>query len=168
MHCAGNALWIVVECAGGCCVLLRTAYTASGSPKVLKTLLAGDSIKVRIKAPAGIFTVNFQILKSTQVLFRCTTAFTPSKSLYIPFWPKDIIIANKKSSVIPQGEVHITQTGARSGLQYISLDKPSAGSLLYFQNLTALNEYCEVTKTTLADSVGGEWPELGFSLPPSK
>jgi len=64
--------------------------------------------------------------------------------------------------------VHITQAGTRSGLQYISLDKPSAGSLLYFQNLTALNEYCEITKTSLADSVGGKWPELGFALPPSK
>ncbi len=168
IHCGDNALWVIVECAGECCVLLRIAYTPAGNLQVLKTTIAGDDINIHVKAPIGIFTIDFKILESTQLLFRCTTAFTPSKSLYIPFWPRDVIITNKKSSVIPQGEAHITQTGTRSGLQYISLDKPSAGSLLYFQNLTALNEYCQVTKTSLGDSVGGEWPELGFALPPSK
>lgn len=81
---------------------------------------------------------------------------------------RPFITNRKKSSVIPQGEVLIGQTGTRSGLQYISLNKPSAGSVLYFQNLTALNEYCEVTGTSLADTVGGKWPELGFALPPCK
>lgn len=39
--------------------------------------------------------------------------------------------------------------------------------MFYFQNLTALNDYCEQTKTTAAESVGGEWPEIGFRLPPA-
>jgi len=36
---------------------------------------------------------------------------------------------------------------------------------LYFQNLTSLNDYAKQTETSLTDTVGGEWPELGFSLP---
>jgi hypothetical protein len=38
---------------------------------------------------------------------------------------------------------------------------------MYFQNLTALNEYAETTKTSLKELVGGNWPELGLSLPPA-
>ncbi|HVX28525.1 MAG TPA: hypothetical protein VHB70_19405 [Parafilimonas sp.] len=168
VHCTDDTVWVVTACAGGNCVLLRTAYTATGKLQVLKTILTGDGAELRVKAPDGIFTVHLRILESTGMLLRCTTVFTPLRSLYIAFWPRDLITGNKRSSVIPQGEVHITQTGTRSGLQYISLDKPSAGSLLYFQNLTALNEYCRATKTSLADSVGGAWPEMGFALPPSK
>ena len=33
------------------------------------------------------------------------------------------------------------------------------------QNLTALNDYAEQTKTSLQEVVGGNWPELGLSLP---
>lgn len=37
--------------------------------------------------------------------------------------------------------------------------------MLYFQNFTALNAYFKATGTTPIDTVGGEWPELGFKLP---
>lgn len=36
---------------------------------------------------------------------------------------------------------------------------------MYFQNLTALNDYFEQTETSGAELVRGEWPELGLALP---
>jgi hypothetical protein len=38
--------------------------------------------------------------------------------------------------------------------------------VLYFQNLTAMNDYFIATKTTPDGAVGGLWPELGY-LPPT-
>jgi hypothetical protein len=32
-------------------------------------------------------------------------------------------------------------------------------TVLYFQNLTSLNDYAKQTEGSLADTVGGEWPE---------
>jgi hypothetical protein len=38
---------------------------------------------------------------------------------------------------------------------------------MYFQNITALNDYFEQTETSGAELVRGEWPELGLALPPA-
>lgn len=64
-----------------------------------------------------------------------------------------------------EGKIHASQWGTRSGFIYMTLPAPNALSIFYLQNLTALNDYCQQTQTSLADSVGGNWPELGFSLP---
>ncbi len=167
VRCAANALFVVVECKNACCVLLRSAYTPNGNLEVINTSSLDDGIEVQLKSLYGVFNIKVRMLKSEQLLFRSTTSFIPSEALYLPFWPRDLIITNKRSSITQQGEIHITQTGARSALQYITLDKPVAGSLLYFQNLTALNQYAGLTETSLAHSVGGTWPEVGFALPSS-
>src|ERR1044072_27754 len=77
-----DTLWVITECGGAICVLLRSAYTATGNLQVLKTLPNDDGIQVHVKAPIGGFSVDFKFLESIQLLFRCTTTFTPSKSLY--------------------------------------------------------------------------------------
>jgi len=45
---------------------------------------------------------------------------------------------------------------------------PVAGLCFTCKTLTALNEYANQTHTALSDTVVGEWPELGFSLPPTE
>ena len=50
----------------------------------------------------------------------------------------------------------------------MSHSRPKSATLLYVQNLTALSDYCDQTETSAGDTVGGAWPELGFSLPPAK
>ncbi len=65
----------------------------------------------------------------------------------------------------PEGVIYTKQVGPRSGMVYFSLSKPRAGTVMYFQNLTALNDYAEQTNTSLQEVVGGNWPELGLSLP---
>src|SRR5690606_25511356 len=64
--------------------------------------------------------------------------------------------------------VHVKQVGTRSGALYVSIDSPKAGAIMYFQDLTSLAAYNQETKTSAAETVGGIWPEIGFSLPPTK
>jgi hypothetical protein len=45
------------------------------------------------------------------------------------------------------------------------MTKPMTGSVFYFQNLTAMSEYCDATETSLSETVGGQWPEIGFEFP---
>ena len=61
----------------------------------------------------------------------------------------------------------VSQVGTRSGQLYFKLTQPKAGSVLYLQNLTALADYNQQTETSAGDTVGGEWPEIGFALPPT-
>ncbi len=67
----------------------------------------------------------------------------------------------------PEGVIYTKQVGPRTGMVYFSLSKPAAGTVMYFQNLTSLNAYAEKTQTSLMEVVGGNWPELGLSLPPA-
>jgi hypothetical protein len=55
--------------------------------------------------------------------------------------------------------------GTRSGQLFFRQGK--AGSVFYLQNLTALADYNQQTETSAAETVGGEWPEIGFALPPT-
>src|SRR5690606_34857295 len=52
--------------------------------------------------------------------------------------------------------------GTRLGQLYFSMTRPQNRSVFCFQNLTCLSPYCVACGTTLADSVGDDWPELGF------
>ena len=62
----------------------------------------------------------------------------------------------------------MAQVGTRSGLLFFSITRPAATTVMYFQNLSSLNRYCEQTKCSSAEVVGGQWPEIGFSLPATK
>ncbi|HEX5322460.1 MAG TPA: hypothetical protein VFW40_01650 [Capsulimonadaceae bacterium] len=57
------------------------------------------------------------------------------------------------------------QRGLNSGLVYFTLDEPAFGSLLYFQDLTALNDYFRATGSSPDGCVGGQWPDLGYQPP---
>jgi hypothetical protein len=51
------------------------------------------------------------------------------------------------------------------GLVYLRDRRAGFGDVLYFQNLTAMNDYYRATKTKPDGAVGGDWPELGYLLP---
>lgn len=99
-------------------------------------------------------------------LIHYQTIIEPHKPLVIPFWPRDMVITGPDGqSQEIAGSVLASQVGTRSGLQYIALDRPRSGALLYFQNLTSLNDYARLTETSLGNRISGSWPELGFALP---
>lgn len=169
IHHINNALWITVTCPKGCRVVIRAAYAPTDHLKATRFDVNDGGATVKLKTSIGLYEVNLHFPEPDKPLIRYTTTLTPADPLVIPFWPRDMVITGKDGeNGYTEGRVHITQEGTRTGLQFISLDKPKSGTLLYLQTLTALNDYCQATETSLSGVVGGQWPELGFALPPTK
>lgn len=63
------------------------------------------------------------------------------------------------------GSVEASQRGLNVAMVYLKCDRPEFGNVLYFQNLTSLNPYFQMTGTRPDEIVGGLWPELGMQLP---
>jgi hypothetical protein len=76
-------------------------------------------------------------------------------------------IDDENNPLTTKGAVLAAQRGSAAGLLYFTVTEPHVGSVLYFQNLTALNDYCEQTHTTPNTVVGKSWPGLGFTIPPT-
>ncbi|KIQ25245.1 hypothetical protein RT99_01115 [Flavobacterium sp. MEB061] len=159
----GDSLWIVVLMPENGKIAFRAAFAMNSCFEVTNLFDDEDttvfildsrlgSYEVRINFPAGVL--------------HYTTTFTAKTALMIPFWPRDIIPLTQSGSLEnTSGNIHMAQFGSRSGLLFASITKPQTGSFFYFQNLTSLSEYCEVTKTESKNTVGGTWPEIGFQLP---
>lgn len=98
--------------------------------------------------------------------FRMTVRLTPKTRTLVPFMPRDLYPLGKSGNPLAAtGQVEAIQRGLNSGVLYLHFDKPDFGTVLYFQNLTAMNDYFCQTKTKPECAVGGAWPELGYLLP---
>lgn len=164
-----NTLCFKITCPKGARVIIRAAYAPVGELVIKQIDQTNSGLVISLTADIGTYLVTLQFPDKEKSLVRYTTTLKPTQALNIPYWPRDIVLLNKAGKdTDPEGKVHINQEGTRSGLQYVVFDKPGAGAFLYLQNLTALNNYCETTLTSLANTVKAEWPELGFALPASK
>jgi len=167
--CAGHdSIWAIVRRRGKGGVALRIAHCWGGCTKVTKKRpKAGELLRLDVESAAGTQTV---VLRSDDLalpLLRTTTTLTPRVPLLIPFYPRDLYpLGEGDDPLAAVGQVEAAQRGLNSGLCYFHVDQPAFGSVLYFQNLTALNGYFAATGTTPDGAVGGQWPELGY-LPPS-
>jgi hypothetical protein len=163
-----NAFWLGVSCPKGTQVILRPAYAPNDQLTLGTMTRHQDGLTINLNAGIGHYQVRLQFPDFEKPIIRYTTTFTARDPLLIPFWPRDMFItAPVERDTEPKGTVLVSQVGTRSGLQYVTLDEPKSGALLYFQNLTALNDYAQATEASLGNVVGGSWPELGLALPPT-
>lgn len=165
----GGSIWIVADLPNGGSAGFRAAYSPGGLMEIKKSSEHGQGIRLELDSETGRqrVEINFNQQDSSPVL-HYTNSLTPKKDLFVPFWPRDILMSSKKGH--PEntaGKVHVSQEGTRTGLLYLTQTRPKSASVLYLQNLTSLSDYCQQTQTTAADTVGGSWPEMGFALPPS-
>lgn len=167
--CTGDSLWIVSYWPKGGRIAFRAAFSPGSPLEIKKTDENEAGINISLQSNVGTFKVKINLNTQTAIpLLRYTTSLKPKKNLVIPFWPRDILApGNNANAENTAGTIHVSQVGARSGAIYSSMKKPKSGSFLYLQNLTALADYCEQTKTSSAGVVGGNWPEMGLALPPS-
>ncbi|MCO6149438.1 hypothetical protein [Flavobacterium sp. NRK1] len=163
-------LWFVVQWKNKGRVAFRAAQ-AAGSELKLKSLKENpDTIKFLLES----FTMRLEVVLSfhdqAKQIFRYTTTIIPLLDVVLPYWPRDImpLFSTKGKTQNTEGTIHASQVGNRSGLLFFSLEKPQTGSVLYFQNLTALNKFFEATGTSGSDLVGGIWPDIGLKLPVSE
>jgi hypothetical protein len=165
-----DSVWIQTIMPNGGSVAFRVAYSPGGLLAPIESSENGEGIDLLLNSVYGKQKVGISLaLETSDSVLRYTTTLTPAKDLLLSYWPKDILFTGKNDN--PEntaGQIHASQFGTRTGFIYMSQTRPKSATLLYLQNLTALSAYCDQTETSLADTVGGEWPELGFSLPPSK
>jgi hypothetical protein len=168
IHLTRDSAWLLVWRPGQRKLAFRMAYTAAGDIEVSKTSHINGGIDIHLRSVVGSFHIQVQLNGNDGQSFRYITSLSPRTDLHIPFWPKDIVVPEWDPGKHRPGKIHVKQVGTRSGLIYFSVEQPKAGTVLYLQNLTALTDYCEQTKTSCSETVGGRWPDIGFSLPPTK
>lgn len=165
-----DSIWIQTELSRGGRVAFRAAYSPGNDLEVVKsTDTDQQGIALKLNSAIGKQNISISIDQTEKSpVLRYTTSLTPAKEMMMPSWPKDILFNGKNANPEQtEGKIHASQFGTRTGFLYLSETRPKSATLLYLQNLTALSDYCEQTETSLGDTVGGAWPELGFSLPPS-
>lgn len=153
----GDSFWVTIAWKKSRKLAFRAAYAPDATLELLKTEENEQEVVFNLRAHFGEYTVRLNFPAAEPGMLHSITTLVPSVPLHIPFWPRDCVPLNGTG-----GKVHLAQKGLRSGLVYGTW---SHGGFLYFQNLSSINQYAAATHTTLSDTVGGRWPELGFSLP---
>lgn len=164
----GDSCWVVVCWPGESRIGFRLAYSPNDHLEIKKIITNEDQIILQIASLIGDYEVVIDLPVDERMVLHCRTTLEPSAALLFPYWPRDIVpLGAASSDVLAEGEVKVSQIGTRSGQLYFSLTKPKAGSVFYLQNLTSLADYNQQTETSAGNTVGGEWPEIGFALPPT-
>jgi hypothetical protein len=166
IHNAGDSIWLTADWPETGSIAFRLAFGMNSHFERTSVSKTQERIIVRASTRLGDYTISLSFPESEPMVFRYTTTFIASFPLLIPFWPRDIVPLTVDGKVEnTAGVIHAKQVGARSGQLFFSMTKPKNGSVFYFQNLTEMSAYCDATETSLSESVGGEWPEIGFQFP---
>lgn len=164
----GEALWLIASWPKGNRIAFRLAYSPNDKLSINSTEENENGVTINLKSIMGAQRVVLQWPGSEQTLLHWTTTLIPSAPLLFPYWPRDIVpLGANSSNTLAEGEVKASQVGTRSGQLYFTLTRPKAGSVFYFQNLSSLVDYNQDSETSAGNTVGGEWPEIGFALPPT-
>jgi hypothetical protein len=163
-----DSLWAIIRRPDRGGLAVRLAYAPGGIEGVVRQRRkSGEAVRLAVKSAVGTHVV---VLKTDGLdlhRFRVTVELTPAAPLLMPFLPRDLYPLDDNDDPLgATGNVEAGQRGVNSGLVYFHIDEPAFGSVLYFQNLTALNGYYQASGTKPDGAVGGEWPELGY-LPPT-
>jgi len=163
-HQGRDSLWIVTRRTGKGGLALRT-FPIMGEYR-LETLERHDKgAKWRIDTHSGPYFIELNLLDGQ--MLRMTTRLIPSGDLLVAFWPRDLYPLDVKDDPRPtRGRMEAAQRGLNAGICYFDFGEPDFGTVLYMQNLSALNGFFKDTKTRPDGVIGGQWPELGY-LPPS-
>lgn len=165
---AGDSCWLVACWPRGSRIAFRMAYSPDDHLELIMIDEKDNLITFSFTCLTGSYKAVLELPRDENAVIRLTTTLTPHEALLFPYWPRDIVaLGAAGSSVLAEGEVKASQVGTRSGQLYFTLTRPKAGSVFYLQNLTALADYNQETETSAGDTVGGEWPDIGFALPPT-
>ncbi|TCU51417.1 hypothetical protein EDF58_1257 [Novosphingobium sp. PhB57] len=163
---AEDSLWVLIRRPGAGGLAWRAAYLAVPYECRLEATKKGQ-IKLRLDSVLGKHVITLAAGGDALEHLRLTVRFVPLSPMLIPFLPRDLYPLDAKDNPLgARGHVEAAQRGLNSGVLYFRIDDPMFGNVLYFQNLTAINDYYRATKTSPDGAVGGLWPELGY-LPPT-
>jgi hypothetical protein len=161
-----DSLWAFIRREGSGGLALRAAYLAGSFMCEKQQAKPGEVARLRLTSALGEHTVVFRPGGDALEYLRVTVELIPAAAMVIPFMPRDLYPLDRNDDPLgTKGRVEARQRGLNGGIVYFRFQEPAFGSVLYFQNLTAMNGYYRATKTKPEGAVGGEWPELGYLLP---
>ncbi|RRB09317.1 hypothetical protein [Larkinella rosea] len=164
-----NSFWLIYQFESGGKLAIRTCYDPQFIDKPRVVRKHKTAVEYEIPGALGRFRVRIERPEKTDSLLRYTTSLKPEKPFSVQAFPRDIYLLDQNHDPDPtRGMVYVTQSGPTAGLVYLSVTEPQPGTLFYFQNFTALNDYFQVTQTDPCDTVSAQWPEAGFALPGSE
>jgi hypothetical protein len=166
--CAGHdAIWALIRRSGRGGLAMRAAFLPAGYRNArLVRKHAGEVARIQVESGIGVHRIAIRMHEDAIPVLRVTTSLEPSVPLLTSFVPRDLYpLGAQDDPMGAHGEVEAAQRGLNSGAIYFRLEEPEFGSVLYFQNLTALNPYFRATDTKPDGAVGGVWPEIGYLLP---
>jgi hypothetical protein len=147
-------------------VAVRAAFVTGAFDCKAVRAEPGEAARIAVSSEIGTYLISVTADKDALERVRIVTQFTPAVAMRIPFVPRDVYPLDADDDPLgASGNVEAQQRGLNAGVIYFRIDEPAFGNVLYLQNLTVLNDYFRATGTTPKESVGGSWPELGYSTP---
>ncbi|RYE56895.1 MAG: hypothetical protein EOP48_06995, partial [Sphingobacteriales bacterium] len=162
-----HSLWIVYHWPNEIKNIFRAAFSAVGEFTVSNFEQLEEKISISLDTLEAQYQVEILLSKQNSQIISWTTNIVPKLDLLAPFWPKDMLSFTASWQPLATANIHAQQVGNRSGIIFYSLTKPQTGNVFYFQNISSFNPYFIDTETTGSNLVGGNWPEIGLSLPPT-
>ena len=115
-----------------------------------------------VVSPLGRHRIAVTLREGAIPLFGVRTTLTPTEPLLTSFTPRDLYPLDENGDPTKAvGQVEAAQRGLNTAAIYFRLTEPDFGSVLYLQDLTALNRFFELTGTKPDGAMGGIWPEIG-------
>ena len=162
-----DSIWALIRRPGRGGFALRAVFVPAGYECRIERPRDGELARLVATSAHGEHIVVLSGASAALERLRMTVRFTPRVATLEPFLPRDFYpLGEGDDPLAARGTVEAAQRGLNSGLLYLRMEEPNFGNILYFQNLTAMNDYYRATKTKPDGAVGGEWPELGY-LPPT-
>lgn len=162
-----DSLWILVRRPGAGGIALRAAFLPMPFEWRTEKAQPGETLRVRLDSALGKHGIVLSTGGDALEHIRLTVRFTPAAPTLIPFLPRDLYPLDAQDDPLgARGNVEAAQRGLNGGVVYFRIDEPEFGNVLYFQNLTAMNDFYQTTRSSPDGAVGGLWPELGY-LPPT-
>lgn len=161
-----DSIWAVVRREGRGGLALRAAWIATSFECTRHPPSKVEHCALRATSALGVHEIRFSGGGIELDRLRMTVTLTPSARMLVPFMPRDLYpLDDRDDPTRARGVLEAGQRGLNAGLLYFRIEEPAFGNVLYFQNLTAMNDYYRATRTKPDGAVGGEWPELGWLLP---
>lgn len=161
-----DSLWVVIRRRDQGGVALRAAFLPTAFTCETMRRRSGDAARLRLVSAMGRHEIAIRTGGDILEHVRVTVSFTPAFPTLIPFMPRDLYpLGSADDPLEARGVAEAAQRGLNRGIVYLHVDEPAFGNVLYFQNLTAMNDYYRATRTSPDGAVGGLWPELGYLLP---
>ena len=164
-----TSFWLIHSFSQAGYLAIRTCFDPQSVKGYSVVKSSEHKVEYRVDGALGQYTVTVEFPTGEPSLLRYTTALVPGQPFTVQAFPRDVYVLDEHyDPTSTEGMVYVTQSGPTAGLAYLSMTKPGPGTVLYFQNLTALNDYCQMTKTEPGGTVTAQWPEVGFTLPTSE